>query len=406
MRVLLFQRYPAYRFIADFARDFTEAGHTAEWLPTAEGPRLPWHVQRFRPDIVFCVGASPAVAKAVAGRVPLVFYELDKILNLSLWDGAPAGESDVVFTCYRDDQTLFRRFGFRHVHYLPFCPNLARQPAATETDTPAESGVSFVGSIVREQTNDYRLLLRKGRSALAADRPRLARFEQAVDFLETALAAQDRGFEHNEYRLPAALRAMPPETGAILASFRLTPPGVLNILAKEAAYRQRRYWLEQIGSVDLWGTEAPPAFWPGLAYHGPVDQYTGSGPLFARSLATVNLQRIYARDGLSDRVFNVLGSGGCLLADDSAELTALFEPGSELETFATPDELRAKIERLRGDPERRRHLCRQGRRCIQTRHRFRHRITEMLLRLPGSAPVRRIHSTESAPFPTPTPQTQ
>lgn len=389
MRVLLFQRYASYRFIADFTEDFRAAGHVAEWLPPTEGPHLPSHVRRFAPDCVFCVGASPAVAKAVAGRVPCIFYELDKILNFALWDGAPAGEQDVVFTTYRDDIATFHGFGFRHVHYLPFCPNIARTAAPPSADASPEFGLSFVGSIVREQTNDYRTLLTHGRAALAHVPERLACFESLARFLADVLHQQDRHLGTNEYLIPAALHTAPARATEAMNAFQLTPQMLAGILAKEAAHRQRRHWLSEAGSVDLWSPEAPDTLSPGLVYRGPATQYADSGPIFTRSLASFNLQRLYARDGLSDRVFNVLASGGCLLADANPALLELFEPGHELETFSNPAELRELAARLRAEPGRRQRIAAQGHRCLQSRHLFRHRIAQMLARLPGAGRTQR-----------------
>lgn len=50
-----------------------------------------------------------------------------------------------------------------------------------------------------------------------------------------------------------------------------------------------------------------------------------------------------ARSGLNLRVFDVPATGAFLLTDHSAELAQHFEPGQELETFASPEELRQKV---------------------------------------------------------------
>ena len=313
MRILVFQRYSAYRFIDDFAEDFRAAGHTVEWLPPTEGPRIPAHLLRFAPDWIFCVGASPALAKAVGGRVPIFFYELDKILNLSLWDGAPAGERDVVFTTYRDDIATFRSFGFRHVHYLPFCPDIARTavaPAAAP-DLPADTeyGAVFIGSLVREQTNDYRNLLSHAHRSLASKVEAQQQFETLSRFLSEVLDEQDRFYAPPEYRIPGLLHGrLPTGVAEAMARFGLPPAVLANILAKEAAFRERTFWLSALAEVDLWGPEGPVDSRPGLHYHGALDQYLGCGYVFAHAAANLNIQRIYARDGLSDRrrAFNLL----------------------------------------------------------------------------------------------------
>jgi hypothetical protein len=208
-----------------------------------------------------------------------------------------------------------------------------------------------------------------------------------VRFLETALAEQDRHFANQEYRIPAWLDApLPGPVQQAMALFQLTPTNLVNTLAKEAAHRGRLYWLSQLASVDVWGPEAPDL--PQARFHGAVDQYRGCGPLFAAATANLNPQRIYAQDGLSDRVFNVLESGGCLLADANPALLELFAPGEEVETFASPEELRAKCERLASDGPYRTHLARNGQRCVRARHQFRHRLDALLHLLPfGPRPL-------------------
>ncbi len=390
MRVLLFQRHDSYRFIADFARDFEDAGHTAAWIPSTEGPRLPAHLRHFGPDFVFCVGASPAVAKAVGGRVPVVYYELDKILNHALWDGTPAGDRDVVFTTYRDDIGLFRQFGFQHVHYLPFCPNISRRSIDDADHAAAgcrDEGVTFVGSFAGETANDYRMLLVHARNKLANQPEAFSVFRRLADHLAGILAEQDRHLASLEYRIPELLEThSTPEIEAAKIRFRLPTPTLAALLAKEVAYRQRKLWIEQLPFIDVWGPDQPHSPPPGVTYHGPVDQYEGCAQVFRTAAANLSLQRLYARDGLSDRVFNVMAAGGCLLADANPAVLELFEPGFDLLTYSSPEELREQTARLQADIPLRTRLARNGRRCVEARHLFRHRIDEMLVRLPG-API-------------------
>jgi hypothetical protein len=403
LRVLLYQRFPNYHFIRDFAEDFARAGHVAEWIPANEGPRLREHVARFKPDFVFCVGASNAAAKLLDGRVPLVFYELDKILNTALWDDTPVGERDTVFTTYREDIPLFRSFGFKHVHYLPFCPNIRRNYTVRLTAQP-DHAISFIGSIVRDQTNDYQQLLRRGQMTLAPGTAHRRLFDELVRFLEGVLADQERHWGTHTERIQTHFsETLPPLVEAASRLFHLPAPALANTVAKEAAHRQRLYWLSRFTEVHLWGPEAPDPPSPRVVYHGAADQYEESGPLFANSAVNFHLQRIYARDGLSDRVFNVLFVGGCLLADPNTPLLELFEPGRELETYASPEELQEKTARLLGDRDYRVRLGLNGGRCVRSRHLFKHRLRKLLTLIPLGEESRAAHvrtlATEAASAP-------
>lgn len=394
MRVLLFQRHASYHFIADFALDFERAGHTAVWIPHSEGPRLPAFVRHFKPDFVFCVGASPAVAKALSGWVPIVYYELDKILNHTLWDEAPVGEHDAVFTTYRDDIGLFRQFGFQHVHYLPFCPNIARSWTSPADGMPSNNRPVFVGSLAGESGNDYRLLLVHARNQLADKPEALSVFGRLADHLASILAEQDRYLTSFEYRIPELLMSRTtPEIEAAMIRFRLPMQALVGILAKEVACRQRHVWIEQLPNVDLWGPDRPTSAPPNLIYRGPVDQYRGCAAVFHGASANLNLQRLYARDGLSDRVFNVMAAGGSLLADACPALLELFEPGYDMEVYSTTEEMREKVIRLQNDRIHRAKLARNGRRKVEERHLFRHRLAEILDRMPTAAAPRRMASS-------------
>ncbi len=66
------------------------------------------------------------------------------------------------------------------------------------------------------------------------------------------------------------------------------------------------------------------------------------------------------RSGLNLRVFDVPATGAFLLTDHSAELAQHFDLGQEVETFATPEELRAKIIYYLGHDQAREDVARNG----------------------------------------------
>jgi len=378
MRILVYQRYPYYRFVPDFAADFAATGHVVRCVPAAEGPQLRRHAAEWKPDCVFCVGASPAVGRALSGRVPIIYYELDKILNVELFTDAPPAPADRVFVTYRGDEALFRGFGFRHVAYLPFCVNVRpeKEPRAPRCDPPY--GVSFVGSLVRQQNNEYRQLVQAMIALAARDAGRAAVLRELLAIFEAVLAEQERHFAEGEYVVPERLRAaLRPELVQTLVGLKIPLDAAIHTLGKEAAGRQRHFWLQHLAAADLWGSEAPASAgdW---RYHGAIEQYGGVSEVFSGSEINLNLQRIYARDGLSDRVFNVLHAGGCLLADRTEPLTALFSEGEEIATYASPEEFAAQAERLHADPEYRLRLAANGQRRVWERHLFRHRIPTLL----------------------------
>jgi spore maturation protein CgeB len=69
---------------------------------------------------------------------------------------------------------------------------------------------------------------------------------------------------------------------------------------------------------------------------------------------------------VSNRICDALACGAFVLCDDFPALHDLFAEG--LETFATREDLRAKVERYLGDPEARVAVARRGRRLVLESH--------------------------------------
>lgn len=78
--------------------------------------------------------------------------------------------------------------------------------------------------------------------------------------------------------------------------------------------------------------------------------------------------------------------GACYLTEWTAGLGELYELGTEIETYNTPEELAAKVEELRRDPARRRRLRERGqRRALDD-----HSVAHSLKRISEQVPSRRI----------------
>jgi glycosyltransferase involved in cell wall biosynthesis len=79
---------------------------------------------------------------------------------------------------------------------------------------------------------------------------------------------------------------------------------------------------------------------------------------------------------VSNRICDALACGAFVLCDDFPALHDLFAGG--LETFTTPEDLRAKVERYLGDPEARAAVARRGRRLVLESHTAERRAAELL----------------------------
>lgn len=90
---------------------------------------------------------------------------------------------------------------------------------------------------------------------------------------------------------------------------------------------------------------------------------------------------------VSNRVFDVLASGGVVVSDDVADVDRLL--GGAVVTCASPDEVGAKVRRLLEDPAERRRRAERGSRIVRDAHLLEHRAAELVRLVEGLAPTAR-----------------
>jgi len=92
-------------------------------------------------------------------------------------------------------------------------------------------------------------------------------------------------------------------------------------------------------------------------------------------------RRVRSRQ-IKARVFEVPAAGGCLLTESAEGLEEYFVPGEEIETFASIDELAAKIRHLLDDPDLRNRIARRGHERTCREHTYEIRLKKLLERVP------------------------
>ena len=86
---------------------------------------------------------------------------------------------------------------------------------------------------------------------------------------------------------------------------------------------------------------------------------------------------------VSNRVFDALACGALVVSDHLPEIAQRF--GDAVVTYATPEDLRAQIDRLLADPAQRAERAARGRELVLAQHTFRHRVDALLDALKTSA---------------------
>jgi hypothetical protein len=142
--------------------------------------------------------------------------------------------------------------------------------------------------------------------------------------------------------------------------------------------------LERVGQhipVDFWGYDAdrwPPDSAVRRRYHGHawgLDMYR----VLARSRIALNRHIDVAEDYANNmRLYEATGVGTLLVTDAKRNLPELFEPGEEVVTYATEDELIEKIEHYLNDEPDRIRIAQAGQARTLREHTYAVRMTELV----------------------------
>ncbi|MBI5636660.1 MAG: glycosyltransferase [Nitrospinae bacterium] len=156
-----------------------------------------------------------------------------------------------------------------------------------------------------------------------------------------------------------------------------------------AGYNNRRVFFSGLLDYDfkIWGTEweLSSAVGQRVANRNrrlSPEEYI---KIFSASKINLNLHSSIMNAGIdpvgdfvNPRVFELAACGAFQLADMRSELPALMQPGKEIETYASLEELRGKIDRYLKHPEEREAIARAGRERTLEDHTFERRMEELL----------------------------
>lgn len=384
MRVLFYQRYSDYEFGRVFQTAFERQGHTTDTVATEQGiSGVEQRINTFLPDFILSVGSALELSSHLPDHgLPLVHYELDKVMRSGFFDSGAWSGRDFALCTYRGNVQQFLGAGAGRAEYLPFFPN-ARIIDGACGPRDYKYDVSFVGSLLYD--NDCKWYWDRF-VQMGSSHPEIAAlFDRSVRAtMEALLEEQQRYFSANRYVLPELMeQAVTPENREFFTFFRLDEQRLLTLCAKEAAHRQRLYFLEKISGLHLFGPNYSEAALPHVKYGGTVPLHEGSSGVFSASKINLSLQRIYAQDGLSDRVFNVMASGGFLLSDRNEAVNELFVEGEEIACFASRDEMNDKIAYYLAHDDEREGMAEAGRRKVSALHSVDNRVDAIVKAVGG-----------------------
>lgn len=330
-------------------------------------PALMDAAESFRPDFVLTInhaGVDPAGAllnELERVRIPLASWYVDNpLLALFLFENGQS-EWSTVFSYDRETVAPLRQQGFPHVEYLP----LATDPTFFHPGVARGEGmpISFVGD---------------SKSELVAERLRTGQFpmelmmgfkELAQEFMETAEPELDAFMARTRPEMLGVLQGLPDVQANWFRS----------MIVHEAC---RRYRLACINAVmELGPVIAGDNGWQTMLrgeenwqHHPVVDYYTELPSFYASSRINLNATSPQMKGAANQRIFDVPACGAFLLTDHGNQLDDLFEVGTELACFDSPEELKEKALFYLNNPVEREKIVAAAQRRVLAEHTYSHRL--------------------------------
>jgi hypothetical protein len=323
--------------------------------------------RELKPHFVLSVNHAPALAFlcSLVG-VPYVSWSIDP-LPLGREQVLP-GTNVELCLCFVHRQKLVPWMigaGLPNVDYLPLAAAARRVVDVLEPPLAADASLTFVGgSLASDDVALTELAARAGWDTALCER-----IDAWLSELLSA-GADDPSFMGIDAAEP------PP---AWLAE-RL-PPGVwakvVEALNGRLSHWHRRRVIQSLSSLGLvvYGDHGWVPFardYRGLAEHGA--ELTR---IYRTSLCNLDVPRLYQRDIVTLRVFDVMAAGGLLLTEAGGELGALVSPDCYL-GYRSPSELAEHVERARLRPSEMRDMARAGQRQVLLAHRLEHRLERIV----------------------------
>ena len=326
------------------------------------------------PQWLFSINFSPAIAYLCGMRgLPYVSWTIDPLPHNRMKLVQRTNTASCLAFAH-DLQTVrhLANQGIQASHLFLAAPADRRSPTA-EPDrlTPYRCDVSFVGSsMIDEMSMLDRWLVARGGDALSA-----AALNWTHRLLE--LVAHDADFcglntVGGLDALPNFLRNICVNTAEQDELISLLD-GVLSAL-----YRQRGVGImgRFNGSSAVWGDPGWMDVHP--HYRGGADHGEELTLIYCASGINLDVPRLYQRQTITMRIFDILASGGFVLAERSAALEAVFEENRHLAYYDSHDALNDVLTRWMNAPLEREAISKAGRQEVLEKHQIKHRVETIL----------------------------
>lgn len=364
--------------VDDLARSLQAEGYRVFTVDFSQLSReeLDWTADHFQPALIATINYPAGLAEFAAHhQIPLISWEIDPVEDLPRPPECNT-ENARLFTYRRANVDALRNVGFTHVDYLPIAANPETRHPVDLTNAERiqwGSDVSFVGSSLEFERRNY-----EAKYYMQISRSSLGSAEWGKDLLDAALGEQQHDWSH--YQVPQIFDRLAPTVVPFLRR------NLARYAGEIASAERRRQFVKRLlpYGIKVWGDEG----WSdavGSSYQGAAGHFRELNHIYCGSKINLDVNRLNQNDIVPIRIFDILATGAFVLADYSPALEELFEIGSEIDCYRTPDEMETKVVYYLEHPDHASTIASRGRAAVLARHTVRQRVQHMLAQVEARA---------------------
>ena len=329
---------------------------------------------KHQPDWVFSINFSPAIA-SLCGRLglPYLSWTIDPLprSRVQLLDGT---QPALCLALAHDPQMVaqFQGLGLPAQHMLLAAPAQRRHPVTdSHALAPYQCEASFAGSsLVDELLSLDRMLTPLGGDSLSG---------QALSWAQTITDACAHDPAYSGLASLGGWDALPPvlqnHCTALTDREQLMRlmDGALTALYRQQTISRLKHWR---GDMHIWGDAGWSAIHPG--YKGFADHGDELTRIYCASAINLDIPRLYQRQSVTMRVFDILAAGGFLLTEHNPALADILVAGQHVAFYKASDNLTDIMADWLNRPDERKAIALAGRNEVMAKHLISHRVATLL----------------------------
>lgn len=344
-----------------------------EQMLLASGP-----LQKQRYDFVFSINFFPVLSEVCnIFKTPYACWIVDSPV-LELYSDAVCRPWNRIFLF---DRELYHEFAPKNpdcIFYLPLASDVTSMSSVCDSISPEDvsrysSDISFVASLYTEKCPYNKLqnppdYLRGYLEGIIESQLKVYGYNFIRELVTDGLAAEFKKYLPGFYQFPEKYEQ---NERAVVADLylgtKVTEQERLRLLGS----------LSEHFAVDLY-TGSDTSSLPKVCNKGLARTYSEMPKIFRLSRINLNMTAKSIKSALPLRIWDILACGGFVMTNYQSEIPEYFEIGTDLETYASEDELLEKCAYYLAHEDERRQIAENGFRKVKEFHSLELRLGEML----------------------------